>query len=149
MTSLSRKMAAHHTYCDDVFAQAEAAAERGDWPACAQAAAQFRDDVLAHFAIEEDAIFPAFEAATGMTEGPTRVMRGEHVQMRELMTLLVDAASAADAGAFSDAAETLLILLQQHNMKEENILYPMCDQAVGANPAVDAAVDGLVSKVPS
>ena len=25
-------------------------------------------------------------------------------------------------------AETLLIMMQQHNMKEENILYPMCDQ---------------------
>jgi len=22
--------------------------------------------------------------------------------------------------------------MQQHNMKEENILYPMCDQALGA-----------------
>ncbi|TRZ68118.1 MAG: hemerythrin domain-containing protein, partial [Rhodocyclaceae bacterium] len=29
-------------------------------------------------------------------------------------------------------AETLLILMQQHNMKEENILYPMCDQALAA-----------------
>ena len=24
------------------------------------------------------------------------------------------------------------MLMQQHNMKEENILYPMCDQALGA-----------------
>ena len=23
------------------------------------------------------------------------------------------------------------MLMQQHNMKEENILYPMCDQALG------------------
>lgn len=144
MTSLSKKMAGHHTLCDEVFARAEAAAERGDWAACEPAARQFRDDVLAHFTTEEEAIFPAFEAATGMTEGPTRVMRGEHVQMRELMNLLVEAAAAADAPGFSDAAETLLILMQQHNMKEENILYPMCDQAVGADPAVGRAVDGLV-----
>ncbi len=25
-------------------------------------------------------------------------------------------------------AETLLIMMQQHNLKEENVLYPMCDQ---------------------
>ena len=24
------------------------------------------------------------------------------------------------------------MLMQQHNMKEENILYPMCDRALGA-----------------
>ncbi len=146
MAPLSQKMAAHHTYCDDVFARAEAAAERGDWDACALAANAFRDDVLAHFSTEEDCIFPAFEAATGMTEGPTRVMRGEHAQMRDLMAALVAAADASDADAFSDAAETLLILMQQHNMKEENILYPMCDQTVGNDPAVGAAVEGLVQK---
>lgn len=144
MAALSQKMAAHHTHCDDVFARAEAAAERGDWAACALDANAFRDDVLAHFAVEEDTIFPAFEAATGMTEGPTRVMRGEHVQMRDLMAALVAAAAASDAEAFSDAAETLLILMQQHNMKEENILYPMCDQTVGNDPGVCSAVEGLV-----
>ncbi|WP_260851487.1 hemerythrin domain-containing protein [Denitromonas ohlonensis] len=139
-------MAAHHTQCDDVFARAEAAAERGDWAACAQSATAFRDDVLAHFAVEEGTIFPAFEAATGMTEGPTRVMRGEHVQMRDLMAALVAAADASDAEAFSDAAETLLILMQQHNMKEENILYPMCDQTVGNDPVVGAAIEALGQK---
>ena len=25
-------------------------------------------------------------------------------------------------------SDTLLIMIQQHNMKEENVLYPMCDQ---------------------
>ncbi|MBT0961257.1 hemerythrin domain-containing protein [Denitromonas iodatirespirans] len=148
MTSLSTTMAGHHTHCDDVFARAEAAAERADWPACEQAARQFRAAVLAHFTTEEEAIFPAFEAATGMTEGPTRVMRGEHVQMRELMSLLVEAAAAADGDGFSDAAETLLLLMQQHNMKEENILYPMCDQTVAGDPAVCRAVADLVEEGP-
>jgi hemerythrin-like domain-containing protein len=32
-----------------------------------------------------------------------------------------------DGDEFAGEAETLLILMQQHNMKEENILYPMCD----------------------
>ncbi|TVO52370.1 hemerythrin domain-containing protein [Denitromonas halophila] len=146
MAVLSQQMAAHHTQCDDVFARAEAAAERGDWAACAQSATAFRDDVLAHFAVEEDTIFPAFEAATGMTEGPTRVMRGEHVQMRDLMAALVAAADASDAEAFSDVAETLLILMQQHNMKEENILYPMCDQTVGNDLVVGAAIEALGQK---
>jgi iron-sulfur cluster repair protein YtfE (RIC family) len=29
-------------------------------------------------------------------------------------------------------AETLLIMMQQHNVKEENVLYPMCDQHLTA-----------------
>ncbi len=75
-------------------------------------------------------LFPAFEEKSGMRMGPTQVMRGEHVQMRQLM----DAASAAllqgegDGEEYSGHAETLLIMMQQHNLKEENVLYPLCDQ---------------------
>lgn len=38
-----------------------------------------------HFEAEENLLFPAFEKKTGMTSGPMQVMRGEHIQMLELM----------------------------------------------------------------
>ena len=37
--------------------------------------------------------------------------------------------------AYLGVAETLLIMMQQHNMKEENVLYPMCDQHLAAEMA--------------
>ena len=67
-----------------------------------------------------------------MSMGPTQVMRLEHTQMR---ALLDDANAALNSGELDDylgQAETLLIMMQQHNMKEENILYPMCDQHLSA-----------------
>jgi len=120
----------HHRHCDDLFVAAEEAVQRGDWAAAAPACARFRAQMQAHFAAEEDLLFPAFEAIAGGS-GPTRVMRMEHDQMRPLLAQLETACAAHDADAYSGAAETLLILMQQHNMKEENILYPMCDQALG------------------
>jgi DUF438 domain-containing protein len=63
-----------------------------------------------------------------MYMGPTQVMRGEHVQMRELMDAACASLAAKDAEDYSGNAETLLVMMQQHNMKEENMLYPMCDQ---------------------
>lgn len=140
MTALSETMQHDHARCDAIFADAEAAAAGGDWAVCQRGVAKFRQALLAHFAIEEDVIFPSFEAHTGMTEGPTRVMRGEHAQMRELVDVLMQAADEKDADAFADAAETLLILMQQHNMKEENILYPMCDQALRDDAQVCASL---------
>lgn len=140
MTALSETMQHDHARCDALFADAEAAAEGSDWATCQRGVAKFRQALLAHFAIEEDVIFPAFEARTGMTEGPTRVMRGEHAQMRALIDVLMQAAEDKDADAFADAAETLLILMQQHNMKEENILYPMCDQALRDDAQVCASL---------
>jgi len=129
MTAMSLRslLTDDHKHCDDLFAAAEQAAGR-DVAAAQAAFARFREAMLAHFAGEEDILFPAFEARTGMRMGPTQVMRSEHAQMRELMDDAVDLLAAGKSDDFLGQAETLLIMMQQHNMKEENVLYPMCDQ---------------------
>ena len=94
--------------------------------ATAQAAfAAFDAATRRHFDMEEHVLFPALEEATGMTMGPTRVMRMEHEQMRGLLSRMATAASSADLDALVEHGDTLLMLTQQHNMKEEGMLYPM------------------------
>lgn len=131
--SITKLLLQHHKHCDEIFSRAEEACVNGDWATGADAFAQFHEQLETHFSGEEEVLFPAFEAATGMTSGPTEVMRGEHRQMRDLIGQMESAVASRDSDAFGDAAETLLILMQQHNMKEENILYPMCDNALGAS----------------
>ena len=135
MTSIRDFMSDDHRRCDDIFAAIEHALGNAQ-PAEARAAfARFRSAMLAHFDSEESTLFPAFEARTGISMGPTQVMRMEHVQMR---SLLDDAGEALEAGNTDDyfgIAETLLIMMQQHNTKEENMLYPMCDQHLGGDGA--------------
>ena len=133
---------AHHRHCDDLFVAAEESAQRGDWSAAAPAFARFYGQMKAHFEAEEGLLFPAFEAATGMSAGPTEMMRHEHEQMRSLLSQLEAACAAQDGEGYAGVAETLLMLMQQHNMKEENILYPMCDQALGAEAERIAAEMG-------
>jgi iron-sulfur cluster repair protein YtfE (RIC family) len=130
----------HHKLCDDDFAAAEDAARKSDWTACAAAYGKFRTELLAHFGVEEDVLFPAFEQRTGMTGGPTQVMRGEHAQMRDLVKQMDEALAQKNADGFGGAAETLLVMMQQHNMKEENILYPMIDQAMGQDGELSARI---------
>ena len=132
MTTIRDFMTEDHRRCDDVFAEVEQAVASGDWSAAAESFGRFHAGVLQHFATEEFLLFPAFEEKTGMTMGPTQVMRGEHVQMRELMAAAAESLAAKDADGYSGNAETLLIMMQQHNMKEENILYPMCDLQLAA-----------------
>lgn len=122
----------HHRHCDSLFVAAEESVRRGDWTAATASFERLHGQMEAHFAAEEDLLFPAFEAATGMSGGPTAMMRHEHEQMRALLAQLAAACAARDGDSYSGVAETLLMLMQQHNMKEENILYPMCDRALGA-----------------
>jgi iron-sulfur cluster repair protein YtfE (RIC family) len=147
MSFPTQVLPAHHRHCDDLFVAAEDAVGRGDWMAAATAFERFHAQMKAHFAAEEDLLFPAFEAAAGSSSGPTRVMRLEHEQMRPLLAQLDAACAARDGEGYAGVAETLLILMQQHNMKEENILYPMCDRVLGSQAErIGAQMSALLEK---
>lgn len=130
MPTISDYLSSDHQRCDSLFATAEAAAA-AQQPAASAAFAAFQDAMLHHLEMEESILFPAFEQATGSNMGPTRIMRMEHAQMRDLFAQMQNALASADAETFAGLAETLLILMQQHNLKEEQMLYPMSDRALG------------------
>jgi hemerythrin-like domain-containing protein len=120
-----------HRACDELFASAEAAVAKTDWDAARRQFESFQAALAHHLAMEESVLFPAFEARTGMSSGPTEVMRMEHGQMRGLLQDMAHAVADADQQRFLGLSETLNMLMQQHNVKEENMLYPMSDRALG------------------
>ncbi len=130
--TLSNHMADNHHHCDELFATAEQAVESEQWPQAAEAHQGFIDAMERHLKAEEELLFPAFEEASGMTEGPTSMMRHEHEQMRSLFAQMSQALQAQRSDDYLGASETLLIMMQQHNAKEEQILYPMLDQMLAA-----------------
>jgi hemerythrin-like domain-containing protein len=131
MTSISEFMTQDHRHCDDIYTAAEEKVAAGQWDEATQSWSRYRDALERHLTREENILFPAFESQTGMTQGPTAVMRMEHEQMRAIVAQMDDAIQAEDSNTFLGLAETLMILTQQHNMKEEQVLYPMSDQALG------------------
>lgn len=139
-------MAGDHRFCDTFYAQAQSAVARGQWELAQQAYARFVALVLQHFCAEEHVLFPAFEETMGMTQGPTVVMRQEHQQMRALMQAALDGLKAQDADEYSGHAETQFMLMQQHNAKEENVLYPLCDQRLGTGST--AVLAQLQARIP-
>jgi hemerythrin-like domain-containing protein len=133
MSTILEFLGADHRACDAHFAAAETAAAGQDWETAKQEFGRFIKAMDRHFAMEEQVLFPAFEARTGNTMGPTEVMRMEHVQMRTLMDDMKAAVEAGNDQDFLGLSETLNMIMQQHNIKEENMLYPMSDQALAAN----------------
>lgn len=135
MTTIRDFMTSDHRHCDDLFADAEEALASRDAAAAEAAFVRFRQALLAHFDSEEKTLFPSFEAKTGISMGPTQVMRMEHAQMRTLVDAALTALQEGAVDDYQGQAETLLIMIQQHNMKEENVLYPMCDDHLAAELA--------------
>lgn len=130
MTTLSIFLGDEHVACDHDFALAENAVASGDWPAARLGFQRFLEDIQRHVRHEEDLLFPAFEARTGMVGGPTQVMRQEHRQMDQMFDAMADALVRTDDNAYLGLSETVLMLIRQHNLKEENILYPMAEKAL-------------------
>ena len=128
--SFKRVLTRQHRACDEELVRIEKAAHSADWSGAARATRLFVEHTEAHFRVEEQVLFPALESATRAAVGPTSVMRSEHEQIRDLFAALQDAAERRDASQLTDAVETLLLLMQQHNMKEENVLYPIADQSL-------------------
>ncbi|MCB1920148.1 MAG: hemerythrin domain-containing protein [Candidatus Competibacteraceae bacterium] len=148
MGQVTTFMSDDHRRCDHLFAAAEEAAAQRDLPTCRTRFQEFQSAMEQHFIMEEQALFPAFEDATGNNMGPTRVMRLEHQQMREVLAALAEALAADDLDEYLGQAETLLILMQQHNIKEEQMLYPMSDRALSNSQAVIQAMQQLQAGSP-
>jgi iron-sulfur cluster repair protein YtfE (RIC family) len=136
MHAITEFMGQQHRHCDELFAEAENAAADGDWSEATPAWMGFCKALENHLQREEQCLFPAFEAQTGNTQGPTAVMRQEHAQMRALVAQMTEAAARQDQEAFLGGTDTLQILISQHNMKEEQILYPMTDQVLSDSAAM-------------
>jgi hemerythrin-like domain-containing protein len=130
MHTITSYLTSDHKRCDDVFVALEQSVSSGKWQQAETLLQQFTDALEQHFAMEETVLFPAFEKGIGNTGGPTAVMRAEHKQMDELMQTLRAALVVRDTAAFLGNSETLNIMIQQHNAKEEGMLYVMADRVL-------------------
>jgi len=128
--SIANYLTNDHRECDDLFAKAERSAANGDFVKTKEEFLTFADETLLHFKKEEEEFFPLFEEITGSSDGPTMVMKYEHDQVRGLMGKMAEAVENEDKDAYLSLAESMMILLQQHNMKEEQMLYAMADRVL-------------------
>lgn len=86
-----------------------------------------------HLMIEEDILFPAYLAAGGRT-GWVQGLLNEHKQLRQHLPRLEDA----------DSQRRFVLLLEGHDEKEEQIVYPAIIESIGEHGAPPAhAIIGL------
>ena len=88
----------------------------------------FKSELERHIIWEEDVSFPVFERKTGIKDGgPTSVMRMEHIQIKDHLQEIQRKLHAKQIQVTCEEEVALFKLLESHNQKEENILYPGID----------------------
>ncbi len=144
MDTIGSFLGQDHQDCDEQYLLAEAHAGSGNWPAAELDFAAVAKVLEQHMQMEEQIMFPALEAAIGSNYGPTAVMRSEHQQLRQIVGRMSESIAQRNTDAFFDDADTLRMLLRQHNLKEESILYPMAERVLGEDQAcILAAMEAL------
>lgn len=121
-----------HKRCDDLFAQADTSIAQRDWNNALAHFRQFHDALRQHIRMEEKILFPAFEQIIPGSSGPIAILRMEHVQIHGIISRMSEAIERFDTVDYVLHAETLTLLMQQHTMKEDDMLYPLLDKALAA-----------------
>jgi hemerythrin-like domain-containing protein len=129
--SIATFMTDDHQRCDHLLAACEQAVSGGDWNRLVEQATDFSKALIGHFDMEEQVLFPELVAVSPWASGPTGMMTMEHGQMRALVESSTRRSAQQDADACLGILETLHLVIQQHNSKEEGILYPMAEENLG------------------
>lgn len=141
--SITEVLERDHRRLDALLEEVEALADAGSFPAAAERFAEFACGLDWHIDVEEHVLFPEFEERTGMTRGPTTVMASEHYDIRNFMSEVRRALERREGSDHTQALADLTELLAEHNAKEERMLYPMTDRAMGD----DHAREDLVRRI--
>jgi hemerythrin-like domain-containing protein len=133
-TGLTEFFEQDHRDCDARWVDVEELLDTADVEAALSAWQKYDKAMHRHLAMEEEVLFPAFDAKSGMAgSGPVAVMKMEHQQMRGLLKQIGEAIEAGNAEEAMDTGDTLLMLIQQHNIKEESTLYPMAESLLSGD----------------
>jgi iron-sulfur cluster repair protein YtfE (RIC family) len=127
--SVTEYLAADHRRIDAVIADIGAMIEDNELERADSCFGDLDAALRRHIHIEEEILFPIFEAAVGLS-GPTSVMRFEHRKIEGWLDELKGALFESSRPRASTAMAELVQVLEQHNHKEEAVLYPRTDAAL-------------------
>ncbi len=122
-------MTIDHRECDKVFSILEEMISKEKDDVKFEKFREFEKMMLDHFKMEEEVLFLKIEESVGKIP-PVFVMLEEHKMIKKLLSDIKNTIEAGNLKSFHGLAETLMLYIQQHNMKEEQILYQLAENVL-------------------
>lgn len=126
-----------HEHLDELFLLHQEALLQLDLDLAAVRLQAFERELRTHIRVEEDLLLPVYQRAGRVPGGPPEFFTGEH---QRLLALLARAAATLEQLKLScidlhrgiirlfDAEAVFKSLMEHHDQRERNILYPKLDQ---------------------
>lgn len=129
--TVTEYMSEDHQAIDRLLAAAARAASAGDRADAEVQFAAYEERLKRHVRLEEELLFPLFAVRTGISGGPTSVLREEHEELRRVLAEAREA--AVSMPAFAEALTGLGRMVGEHCVREERVLFPMLDRQLLPN----------------
>ena len=117
-----------HKRCDALFAQVESSVATKEWTRAEECFETFGASLARHIQMEECVLFPAFEKMVRGSGMPIAMLRLEHQRIHAVVDRIRDSLYRCDPVDFMLHCETFALLMQQHSVKEEDMLYPLLER---------------------
>jgi len=114
-----------HSLYEDLLSQCLEAVQAEDWGTVDMAFHELVTHLKRHMALEEEVLYPAYEATPNVPRAPTAALREEH---SDIVRLIQDIAQIIRHRGSDHVIECLLHLenrMIKHHEKEEDIFLPM------------------------
>jgi len=138
MSDLAEILFHEHRRLEELLAAVQEAARAGDWRRFPAALGRLRDTLKAHFALEEDEVFPEFERQSGLT-GALAELRSQHEDIRHTLDTLLAVSPRHDPEGCRAELAGLAAIYRQHEAEEERLIYAGLERAPRAQAEAQRA----------
>lgn len=128
MQTITDCLKADHHRLDQLLEETLAALERGDLGQLRVRFPEYARHLRDHMRFEEEFMFPVVERVLCNAEGPVCVMRRDHQELSDRLVGMAAALYIGAIDAFRDELLSLTLSLENHNGREERVLYPAIDR---------------------
>lgn len=122
-----------HSLYEDLLSRCQDAVEIEDWGGADLIFRELVTHLKRHMALEEEVLYPAYEAAAEAPQGPTRALRDEHDQIVRLVRDMVRVIKTRDSDHVLECLVHLEKQMIKHHEKEEDIFLPMASHILHAS----------------
>jgi len=122
-----------HSLYEDLLTGCLDAAEAEDWNTIDRIIHELVTHLKRHMALEEEVLFPAYEATPDAPQGPTTALREEHDTIVRLIRDIVVVVSSRNSDVVLECLAQLEYHMIKHHEKEEDIFLPMASHILNSS----------------
>ncbi len=133
MSSTDNWLVHEHSLYEDLLSRCTEAIEIEDWKSADLLFKRMVSHLKRHMAMEEEVLYPAYEASTHAPQGPTGALREEHDHIVRLITDMARVIKTRDSDYVLECMTHLEKQMIKHHEKEEDLFLPMASHILEAS----------------